>query len=211
MPSGRRRDLLSRFRNLNENERGLLANARCLTEGVDVPSLDGVTFIDPRGSQIDIIQAVGRAIRKSENKKLGTIILPVFIDADEDPEVVLNASAFEPVWRILRALRDHDDDLADELDSLRRELGLRGRLPKAHLKKIHFDLPKPIGKGFVRALELRIVESSTASWEFYFGLLQRFVKREKHARVPAQHIEDGFKLGSRPSLVGRPCEVCRYP
>ncbi len=68
MPSGRRRDLLSRFRNLNENERGLLANAKCLTEGVDVPSLDGITFVDPRSSPIDIVQAVGRAILISENK-----------------------------------------------------------------------------------------------------------------------------------------------
>ena len=56
---------------------GLLANARCLSEGVDVPALDGIAFIDPRASQVDIIQAVGRAIRRNEGKKVGTIVLPV--------------------------------------------------------------------------------------------------------------------------------------
>ncbi len=121
---------------------------------------------------------------------------PVFIDPSEDPEIALDDSAFEPVWRVLRALRAHDDALAEELDSLRRELGLRGRTGTRKPTKIHFDLPVRIGSDFVRALTLRIVETSTASWEFNFGLLQRFVKREKHARGPRGHIEDGFRLGN---------------
>ncbi|MFC1746482.1 DEAD/DEAH box helicase family protein, partial [Candidatus Riflebacteria bacterium] len=79
MSSGKRDTLLSRFKKLEENERGLLANARCLSEGVDVPTLDGVAFIDPKRSQVDIVQAVGRAIRKAQDKKIGTVILPVFI------------------------------------------------------------------------------------------------------------------------------------
>ena len=58
----------------------VLSNARCLSEGVDVPSLDGVAFIDPKHSPIDIVQAVGRAIRKSDEKTKGTIIIPVFLD-----------------------------------------------------------------------------------------------------------------------------------
>ena len=86
MTSGRRDRLLLRFRNLAPKERGLLSNARCLGEGVDVPSIDGVAFIDPRRSTIDIVQALGRAIRKAPDKKLGTIVLPVFISEEEDPE-----------------------------------------------------------------------------------------------------------------------------
>jgi predicted helicase len=61
---------------------GLLANARCLAEGVDVPTLDGVAFIDPRRSEVDIVQAVGRAIRKTDDKTVGTVIIPVFIETD---------------------------------------------------------------------------------------------------------------------------------
>ena len=75
MSSGHRDRVLLRFRNLEPDEIGLLSNARCLAEGVDVPTLDGVAFIDPRRSTTDIIQAVGRAIRKAPDKTLGTIAL----------------------------------------------------------------------------------------------------------------------------------------
>ena len=67
-------------------ERGMLTNARCLSEGVDVPTLDGVAFIDPRRSQVDIVQAVGRAMRKADDKTVGTIVIPVFVDENADPE-----------------------------------------------------------------------------------------------------------------------------
>ena len=69
MTSGHRDRLLLRFRDLAPEERGLLSNARCLGEGVDVPSIDGVAFIDPRRSTIDIVQALGRAIRKAARQE----------------------------------------------------------------------------------------------------------------------------------------------
>ena len=88
-----------------------------------MPTLDGVAFIDPRRSTIDIIQALGRAIRKAPDKKVGTIVIPVFVDEDADPEEALDASAFKHVWDVLKALRAHDEQLAEELDELRRRLG----------------------------------------------------------------------------------------
>ena len=114
---------LQHLRHLDDGERGLLANARCLGEGVDVPTLDGVAFIDPRRSEVDIVQAVGRAIRKAEDKTVGTIVIPVFIDTDDDPETALDDSAFKPVWDVIKALRAHDEELGEQLDELRRELG----------------------------------------------------------------------------------------
>ena len=78
------------------------ANAHGLREG------DGVAFIDPRRSQVDIVQAVGRAIRRSPDKQVGTIVIPVFIDQNADPDEALSTSAFEPVWGVLKALRAHD-------------------------------------------------------------------------------------------------------
>jgi predicted helicase len=116
---------MQRLKDVGRNEIGLLSNARCLSEGVDVPSLDGVAFIDPRSSEIDIIQSVGRAIRLSENKTLGTIVLPVFIEQADDAEEALEASEFKPIWDVLEALKLHDDRLSDELDQLRIELGAK--------------------------------------------------------------------------------------
>ncbi|MFM9961668.1 MAG: hypothetical protein ACKV2Q_10630, partial [Planctomycetaceae bacterium] len=88
---------------------------------------DGVAFIDPKRSMVDIIQAVGRVIRKAAGKQLGTIVIPVFIDETEDADHVLSQSAFEPVWQVLKALRAHDRRLADELDQLRLSLGKRSK------------------------------------------------------------------------------------
>ena len=87
MKAGDRKEKIDRLKVLEGYDRGILTNARCLAEGVDVPSLDGVAFIDPRGSQVEIIQAVGRAIRKVRGAKVqkkGTIVLPVFIEDGDD-------------------------------------------------------------------------------------------------------------------------------
>ena len=196
MTSGHRDRLLLRFRELAPEERGLLSNARCLGEGVDVPTIDGVAFIDPRRSAIDIVQALGRAIRKAPDKKLGTIVLPVFLSDEEDPERVLDESAFEPVWNVVKALRAHDEVLGEEIDDIRREIGA-GESPLRLPSKLRLDVPvERVGARFVEAFTVRLVEQTSASWEFFFGLLQRFIKREGHALVPAQHLEDGFRLGS---------------
>ena len=85
MSAGDRSALLDHLRYLDSDERGLLANARCLGEGIDVPALDGVAFIDPRRSEVDIVQAVGRAIRLAEDKTIGTIVIPVFIETGTTP------------------------------------------------------------------------------------------------------------------------------
>ena len=78
--------LLKGLGHLPEDTRGILSNCACLGEGVDVPVLDGVAFIDPKRSMVDIIQAVGRVIRKAAGKPLGTIVIPVFIDESEDAD-----------------------------------------------------------------------------------------------------------------------------
>ena len=77
-------------------ERGILANARCLSEGVDVPTLDGVAFIDPRRSQVDVVQAVGRAIRKADDKTIGTIVIPVFVDENTIPKQAARVVRVQP-------------------------------------------------------------------------------------------------------------------
>ena len=97
----------------------VLSNARCLTEGVDVPALDAVLFLAPRKSQVDVVQAVGRVMRRAEGKQMGYIILPVVIGPDEDANQALdNNQTFQVVWSVLRALRSHDDRLDLEINSL---------------------------------------------------------------------------------------------
>lgn len=161
MASNKRNAILDRLREVQPPARGIVTNSRCLSEGIDVRALDGVAFIDPKESQVDIIQAVGRAIRKAKRKRHGVIILPVYISSGEDEETTLEDSSFKQVWRVLRALRAHDDELACELDNLRANLGKRGKV-RAHLPaKIHINLPTRLTAKFADAFYLRTVRAIT--------------------------------------------------
>ncbi|MCY4552460.1 MAG: DEAD/DEAH box helicase family protein, partial [Candidatus Poribacteria bacterium] len=97
----------------------ILSNARCLSEGIDVPALDAVLFMTPRNSHVDIVQAVGRVMRKAPGKEYGYIVLPVAIPPDVDPVTALNDNKrFAAVWGVLRALRSHDDRLNAEINKI---------------------------------------------------------------------------------------------
>ncbi len=94
----------------DDNVCRILSNARCLTEGVDVPDLDSVIFFNPRNSVIDVIQSVGRVMRKADDKEYGYIILPVTINKGNDIETELNNNKeYKVVWQVLQALRSHDE------------------------------------------------------------------------------------------------------
>ncbi|MBR0167456.1 MAG: DEAD/DEAH box helicase, partial [Synergistaceae bacterium] len=97
----------------------ILSNARCLSEGVDVPALDAVIFFSPKRSQIDIVQSVGRVMRKAEGKNFGYVILPVAIKPGEIPyEELDNSKEYKAVWEVLQALRSHDDNFNATINSL---------------------------------------------------------------------------------------------
>lgn len=97
----------------------ILSNARCLAEGVDVPSLDAVIFLQPKKSQIDIIQAVGRVMRRFEGKQFGYIILPIVIPAGMTAEQALDDNeTYAVVWEVLKALRSHDERLDARINAL---------------------------------------------------------------------------------------------
>ena len=97
----------------------ILSNARCLSEGIDVPALDAVLFMSPRNSQVDIVQAVGRAMRKAAGKAYGYIVLPVAVPAGVDPAAALaDNERFAVVWSVLRALRSHDDRFDAEINQI---------------------------------------------------------------------------------------------
>ena len=93
-----------------ENTCRILSNVRCLSEGVDVPSLDSVLFLTPRNSQVDVVQSVGRVMRNAPGKKRGYVILPVVIPTGVEPHEALNDNVtYKVVWQVLQALRSHDD------------------------------------------------------------------------------------------------------
>ena len=199
MKAGDRKEKIDRLKVLEGYDRGILTNARCLAEGVDVPSLDGVAFIDPKGSQVEIIQAVGRAIRKVRGAKVqkkGTIVLPVFIEDGDDPEASIEASNFKPVWDVIKALRAHDEVLAETLDQYRTNMAKNSSQCHADIgNKIIFDMPVSVDAEFYSALRTVSVEASTASWEFWFGLLEQFKELEAHCNVPNKFTLDGHQIG----------------
>jgi len=111
-------------------ESRVLTNARCLSEGVDVPGLDSVIFFNPRNSMVDVVQSVGRVMRKAEGKDYGYIILPVAVAPGVSPSQALNDnSRFRVVWQILNALRAHDDRFNAKVNSIALNEGSMDDLP----------------------------------------------------------------------------------
>ena len=104
---------------IEENHARVLSNVRFLTEGIDVPNLDAIIFFSPKKSQVDIVQAVGRIMRKAENKQYGYIILPIVVADGSDPHLALdNDKKYKQVWQVLNALRSTDERFDAEVNTL---------------------------------------------------------------------------------------------
>ncbi|MFP6162320.1 type ISP restriction/modification enzyme [Helicobacter pylori] len=113
------KDRLEKLEELNQfqpNTCKVLSNARCLSEGVDVPALDSIVFFDGKSAMVDIIQAVGRVMRKAKRKKRGYIILPIALEESEikNLDEAVNNTNFKNIWKVIKALRSHDPSLVDE-------------------------------------------------------------------------------------------------
>ncbi|PUD82683.1 DEAD/DEAH box helicase [Helicobacter pylori] len=113
------KERLEKLEKLNEfqpNTCKVLSNARCLSEGVDVPALDSIVFFDGKSAMVDIIQAVGRVMRKAKRKKRGYIILPIALEESEikNLDEAVNNTNFKNIWKVIKALRSHDPSLVDE-------------------------------------------------------------------------------------------------
>jgi superfamily II DNA or RNA helicase len=181
--------------------KGLITNARCLTEGVDVPAVDMVAFVDPRKSKIDIAQAAGRAMRQSKatNKKLGYIVVPLFIEQKkgETEAEAFTRAGFDEVAEVLGAMLESDDDLIDTIKELQEA---RGRGDKFNPRQLHEKI-EVIGPAInldklTQSIGVEILDRLGLSWDRWFGLLQNFNKREGNCRVPQSHLEYGMKLGA---------------
>ncbi len=170
---------------LELNERRILSNARCLSEGVDVPSLNGIAFINPKYSQTDIIQAVGRAIRKSEQKRKGIIIIPLYISKDQSLDQELILSNFEKVWQVVIALKSQDDYLMECIDQLRISKGSKDKInfENTTLEKFIFDIPEKISHKFSQSIKTLLVNNSSEDWFEKFGNLKNIYEKEGNSDV----------------------------
>jgi superfamily II DNA or RNA helicase len=177
----------------------VLSNSRCLSEGVDVPALDGISFVDPKNSEIDIVQAVGRVIRKSSDKSFGYIVIPVFLGENEDDETAIANTSFSKIWSVISALRSHDKLLGGELDGFRTRLGQRGsvKIPE----KIIIDFPHEISRNFYSALSIKLVKCTTQIWYEWYGALKMYVTENGNCLPPARTKQFGkYDLGSWASI-----------
>jgi predicted helicase len=151
--AGERKVLLDEFK---QAPRALMTNARCLQEGIDVPAIDSVVFADPKQSAIDVIQAAGRAMRRSKGKKYGYIVVPIIVPDRMAFEEFAETTAFRTVVRIITALSVHDTRIVDELRAIH-----YGRVSKGKIIKI--DGKVPVG---MRMSLARFADAvSTKLWE----------------------------------------------
>ena len=184
-----------------ESSKGIITNARCLTEGVDIPAVDMVAFIDPRQSRVDIAQAAGRAMRKprGETKKtVGYVFVPLFLGSDgESIDEAVKSSRFDAVADVLNALQEHDEELVDLIREARQARG-EGKPFKPRLfgDKVAMIGPRVEFSRVVESVETRLVDTLGSSWDEWFGRLHQFQIAEGHVRVPEAFVtECGFSLG----------------
>ncbi len=189
------------MRDFAECERALITNARCLTEGVNVPTVDLVAFIDPRQSRIDIAQAAGRAMRRPRNydKKFGYIVVPLFLEQrrGESEEAALKRSGFEGVATVIAAMQEQDEDLLDIIRRLRQEKGEgidRGASEDLR-EKVEVLGPTLKLESLSKSIEAEIVETLGQSWDYWFGLLIAWRKKLKKLVPEVGEVFNRKKLG----------------
>jgi superfamily II DNA or RNA helicase len=197
MPTSERRRVLRKLAEVDGSVTGAVANARCLSEGIDVPQLDGIAFIDPKTSAVDIVQAIGRVMRRAQGKERGTIVLPLFLETTNESGRLGVRADLGPLVDVLNALKSHDEKFAEQLSAIRTAMGRKGlsRASANSFPKVHFDLPSDVGANFADSISSVLIERITESWDYMFGCLEDFVEKNGHA-TPAIR-------GKRKELVRR--------
>ena len=173
--SGIRQAILKEF---SKRDIGLVANARCLTEGVDVPTIDLIYFCDPKNSKVSIVQAAGRALRKDRTgkKTLGYIVVPIFHRQEEQVERAIDQSVFKNVIQVIRSLCDHDERLQAEINDIAFKKG------KKRNSKIEFSFSNAETERIIKLVGFKeklktslfnqIIEKTNDSWDLRYRELK---------------------------------------
>lgn len=203
-PTGTRARVIGEFA---QTGRGLITNARCLTEGVDVPGIDCVLFADPRRSKVDIVQAVGRALRPAPGKQSGYVIVPILHDADATPDDIFESDSFQEVLTTLRALAASDDRIIEYFRTV-----FQGR-QRTDGVSIEFDMDERLAQRidlaqFIRDIELRCWNRlAKLSWRPFEEA--RAFARELKLKNISEWI--AFTQGRIPRLGQLPADVPATP
>ena len=195
MSAGERGKVLARLTAPVPGRVAVVTNARCLGEGVDVPAVDAVMFADPKTSETDVAQAVGRVLRRSPGKTVGLVLLPVDLPAGADDDSALASGAYAKVWAVLRALRSHDERIGVAVDEVLRRKARQGSgSGSAHGVE---GLVRWLGDGVVDPdlLETRLVTELGGPWERLYAALAAHVAAGGSAQVAAGCVIGGEPLG----------------
>lgn len=179
MPNNERKIIMENFKN---NKKGIISNARCLSEGVDIPQIELVAFLSPKESKIDIIQALGRVLRKNEGKEYGYILLPLYIKDKTNIESTLETSDYKFIKSILSALRYYDIHFTHYNE----HSDMRGK--KVHIKnkdKIEFNEVDAKLKDIISAIQVELLSSLQDSWNE--SLKEALVWKEKNGSWIVKH------------------------
>ena len=203
-PTGTRAKEIDQF---SKAPRSLITNARCLTEGVDVPNIDAVLFADSRKSLVDIVQAVGRALRPSPKKKFGYVIVPVVHEKNAKPDDIFASDSFKEVLTTLRALGSQDDRIIEYFRAVSQGRHPKGRRPfEGVLTEI---LAKKIDlREFVRSVELRCWDRlAKLAWR-PFQEARSFVSELKMKSRKDWLL---YARGELPNYPPKPSDIPTYP
>ena len=186
MRTSLREDYIKAFR---QADKAVMSNARCLTEGVDVPAVDMVAFISPRKSKVDIVQATGRAMRKSDatGKKFGYVMVPLFVELsdNESIEEALHRTGFDDVWDLLSAMREQDDVLNDIIREMRQEKGRTGGYNDTRFgKEIDVLGPSLTIDSIRQSISTECLENLGSNWDERYGELLAYVEQHANPHVP---------------------------
>ncbi|MCH8839163.1 MAG: Helicase associated domain protein [Planctomycetes bacterium] len=198
IPTADREDILGDF---SRADYGLVSNARCLTEGVDLPAVDMVAFMSPKKSKVDIVQATGRAMRKdpgNRQKETGYVLLPLFVEssAAESLEDALERTDFEEVWNVLEAMQEQDEVLAQIIQQMQVDRGRTGGFDDSRFRDNIEVHGLSISVDQLRTgIAIRCIERLGTSWDLRYGELQRFKDEHGHCNVP-QSWPDNPQLGT---------------
>ncbi|HEY5234430.1 MAG TPA: Helicase associated domain protein, partial [Verrucomicrobiae bacterium] len=195
MPTARRERELRDFR---AAARAVVSNARCLTEGVDVPAVDMVAFLSPRRSRVDIVQATGRAMRRSPGKTTGYVLVPLYLEltAGETVEAAVNRAQFDEVWDVLHSIQEQDDVLSELIRYVGEQKGQgKGFNDSGFADRIDFGGPRLHLEALRAAVTTHCLDNLYSSWDMWFGKLKAFKERFGHCNVETDWEED-------PALAG---------
>jgi superfamily II DNA or RNA helicase len=190
MPRSKRNQLLASFSQRDDVYR-LLSNVKVLSEGVDIPGIDAITLIDTRRGPAQVIQIIGRAVRKMPGKTVGTIVLPVLVGEGEDPSAALARSEHAPIMELLRALRAADPDLERSVDDLRVEIDPNTGEPPARRRFI-LNIPVEVGSEFADAVNVMLLDALAP------GLRERERQRAQDSETSSSEGPQGFAIAFDP-------------